>query len=99
MDHGVTGNQQGGVRMGQATLVFQVSSKQDVTITSPPPNWVEVPVGTTVNHQLTATGGTQPLAWAVAGPPGMTINNAMLMWTPQTVMALRNITVTVTDAG
>lgn len=85
--------------MGQATLVFQVSSKQDVTITSPPPSWVEVPVGTTVTHQFVVTGETQPLAWAVAGPPGMSINNAgLLIWTPQSQLN-QQVTVTVTDAS
>lgn len=84
----------------QATLVFEVSSRQGLTIDPTPPNWVDVLVGSTVTHQLSVTGGVAPIAWAVVGPPGMSISQTgLLMWTPQSVFAPRSVTVTVTDAG
>lgn len=70
--------------MAQATLVFQVKSVLGLQITSAPPDWSNVKVGTTVTHTLTAN---KTANWSLVGPADMTIGpgpstNVQLTWTP-----------------
>ena len=86
--------------MGQATQVFHVSSKgiPSLMITSAPPDWSDVPVGTTVTHQVTVINEVPPVTYNVVGPPGMSISpTGLLTWTPQTELESQ-VTIVVGDA-
>ena len=86
--------------MGQVTQVIHVSSKAipSLMITSPPPDWSDVPVGSTVTHQVTVAYEVPPVEYTVIGPAGMTINQqGLLTWRPESEVEAQ-ATIVVSDA-
>ncbi len=68
------------------------------TITSTPPNGE---VGAAYNHQLTSSGGTDPLSYAITAgtlPAGLSITSRGLVFGTPTTAGSSTFTVTVTDA-
>src|SRR5579863_7346624 len=81
-----------------ATTAVTINTGPSLTFTAPPAGEVSVPY----TDQLTATGGTAPLAWSVSSgslPPGLTLNpsTGLLSGTPTTAGSYP-FTVLVTDA-